>query len=282
MGRLDGKVAIVTGAARGTGAEIARLFDSEGASTTLVDVLDDRGEAVAKKLGDCARYRHLDVTSEREWRETVDEIRKREGHIDVLVNNAAVLHLATIDMTTVDAWERVLRVNCLGPFLGVRTVLPAMRASGGGSIVNIGSIDSVTGTSLTSAYTTSKFGLRGFTKVIALENKRFGIRANVVCPAAGNPEMHPPIVGWEETQRSPGRTAGRAERSRPDQEDLQRPTYEDPERVNRGPSAVAPAVLYFASDESRLCNGTELVLDGAGSAGIHVELPDRLYVTLEA
>jgi 3alpha(or 20beta)-hydroxysteroid dehydrogenase len=260
MGRLDGKVAIVTGAARGTGAEIARQFDAEGAHTTLVDVLDERGEAQASELSDRARYRHLDVTSEQDWYDVVHEIRAREGRIDVLVNNAAVLHLATIDMTTVEAWEHVLRVNCLGPFLGVRTVLPLMRAGGGGSIVNIGSIDSITGTSLTSAYTTSKFGIRGFTKVIALENKRFGIRANVVCPAAGNPEMHPPVVGWE---------------------DLPRRVSDDPERANRGPSAVAPAAVYFASDESRLANGTELLLDGAGSAGIHVELPDHLYVGLE-
>jgi 3alpha(or 20beta)-hydroxysteroid dehydrogenase len=261
MGRLDGKVAIVTGAARGTGAEIARQFDIEGAHTPLVDVHDERGEAQASELSDRARYRHLDVTSEQDWQQTVDEIRSREGRIDVLVNNAAVLHLATIDMTTVEAWEHVLRVNCLGPFLGVRTVLPLMRAGGGGSIVNIGSIDSITGTSLTAAYTTSKFGIRGFTKVIALENKRFGVRANVVCPAAGNPEMHPPIVGWE---------------------DLRRPVSDDPERANRGPSAVAPAAVYFASDESRLANGTELLLDGAGSAGIHVELPDHLYVGLDA
>jgi 3alpha(or 20beta)-hydroxysteroid dehydrogenase len=262
MGRLDGKVAIVTGAARGTGAEIARQFDAEGARTTLVDVLDDRGGPLAKELSDRARYRHLDVTSEEEWRTVVDEIREREGRVDVLVNNAAVLHLATIDMTSVEAFERVLWVNCIGPFIGVRTVLPIMRAGGGGSIVNIGSIDSVTGTSLTAAYTTSKFGIRGFTKVIALENRRFGIRANVVCPAAGNPEMHPPVVGWEDLPR--------------------RNDDDDPERMNRGPSAVAPAVVYFASDESRLANGTELVLDGAGSAGIYVELPDRLYAKLDS
>jgi 3alpha(or 20beta)-hydroxysteroid dehydrogenase len=260
MGRLDGKVAIVTGAARGTGAEIARAFDAEGAHSILVDVLDERGAGVADELSERATYRHLDVTSEDEWHDAVAEARERHGRVDVLVNNAAVLHLATIDMTTIEAWERVLRVNCLGPFLGARAVLPSMRAAGGGSIVNVGSIDSLTGTSLTAAYTTSKFGLRGFTKVIALENARFGVRANIVCPAAGNPEMHPPVVGWE---------------------DLERPAADDAERARRGPSAVAPAVVYFASDESRLCNGTELLLDGGGSAGIKVDLPDRLYTMLE-
>ena len=116
-----------------------------------------------------------------------------------------------------------------------------MRAAGGGSVVNLGSIDSVTGTSLTSAYTMSKFALRGLTKVTALENARFGVRANIVCPAAGNWEMHPPVVGWE---------------------DLERPPHDDAAMAERGPDAVAPAVVYFASDESRLCNGTELVLDG--------------------
>lgn len=251
MGRLEGKVALVTGAARGTGAEIARCFVAEGARTILADVLDEPGGAVAAELGDGARYRHLDVTSEADWAAAVAEL----DALDVLVNNAAVLHLATIDATTTEAFQRVLRVNALGPFLGTRACLPLLRASGRGSIVNVGSIDSVAAVPFTAAYTSSKFALRGLTKVTALENRRFGVRANIVCPEAGNPEMHPPVVGWE----SLGGGAGRS------------PT------PGRGPDAVAPAAVFFASDESQLCSGTELVLDGGRMAGEYFELPDDLY-----
>ena len=250
-GRLAGKVAIVTGAARGTGAEIAREFVAEGATVVVADVLDERGAATAAELGSAARYHHLDVTDADGWEGLLTEIATRDGHLDVLVNNAAVLHLATIDRTTPEAFDRIMRVNCFGAFLATQRCLPMLRESRG-SIVNIGSIDSVQGTALTSAYTASKFALRGLTKVTAIENGRFGVRANIVCPAAGNPEMHPPIVGAEDWP----------------------PLPPDPER---GPNRVAPAAVFFASDESQLCNGTELVLDRGESAGQHLDLPDALY-----
>lgn len=246
MKRLEGKVAIVTGAARGTGAEIARLFVQEGANVVVADVLDDRGEETAEAIG--ATYRHLDVTQEADWAAALGSL---GGKLDVLVNNAAVLHLATIDLTTREAFERLLQVNLVGAFLGTQAVLPALRASKG-CIVNLGSIDSVQGTALTAAYTASKFGMRGLTKVTALENAHFGVRANIVCPAAGNREMHPKIVGAEDWPALP-------------------------ESEGHGPAEVAPAVVYFASDESRLCNGTELVLDGGQSAGQAIPLPDSLY-----
>ena len=260
VGRLDGKRVLVTGAARGTGEAVARLFAAEGARVLLTDVLDQRGAAAATAIGSPARYRRLDVTRESDWAGAVAEVAESWGGLDVLVNNAAVLHLATIDLTTAEAFERVLRVNVLGAFLGTRACLPLLRAAGGASIVNIGSIDSVAGVSLTAAYTSSKFALRGLTKVTALENAQWKVRANIVCPAAGNPEMHPPVVGAPELAGAPAPAP-------------------DPER---GPGAVAPAALFLASDESRLCNGTELVLDAAQTAGDALRLPPSWYGIGEA
>ena len=253
MQRLEGKIALVTGAARGTGAVVARRFVEEGASVVVADVLDDRGRAVAAELGDAARFALLDVTDEDGWSRVVAGVLDAESRLDVLVNNAAVLHLATIDATTTEAFERLLRVNVLGAFLGIRTCLPALRASGAGSIVNVGSIDSVQGAALTGAYTASKFALRGLTKVVALENKKRGVRANIVCPMVGNPEMHPPIVGTD------GRPTPVGSGKPPDL------------------GAVAEAVCYFASDEARFTSGTELVIDGGHSAGLALDLPDAWF-----
>lgn len=254
MGRLDGKVALVTGAARGTGAEIAAVFAAEGAQVLLTDVLDERGEESAAKVG--GRYAHLDVTAEDDWRTVTGGL----DELHVLVNNAAVLHLTSIENTTAEVFEQVMRVNVLGAFLGTRECLPLLR-SAGGSIVNIGSSDSVQGTPATVAYTASKFAMRGLTKVTALENGKHGVRANIVCPRAGSAEMLTSLVGPPlELPPDPARLA----------------RFPDiPLGRTRGPADVSGAALFFASDESRYCTGTELVVDGGATAGEYIDVPGQ-------
>ena len=168
MGRLDGKVAIVTGAARGIGAETARAFVREGARVLLGDVLDEAGAKTAAELGAAACYRRLDVRHEADWAAAVAETRMRFGPVSVLVNNAAILEVASIEETTRARLAELLDVNLIGPFLGTQAVLPEMRAAGGGSIVNVASIDALEGEVGVAAYSASKWGLRGLSKCAAL------------------------------------------------------------------------------------------------------------------
>ena len=264
MGRLDGKVAIVTGMARGTGEEIIRVFAREGARVLGLDLRDERAQAVVSDLGagDSAAFRHCDVTSETDWAAAVDEVRARWGRLDVLVNNAAILHLQPLASTPVDVFERVLRVNCVGPFLSVQACAPLMIESGGGSIVNIGSTDSISGVPATGAYTASKFALRGLTKVVALEYGKHNIRCNIVCPGAGNPEMVTEFFADHGASVMSEVVSGR-----------QRSIQPSPMNRPGRPVDVAPAALYFASDESSYCTGTELIVDGGLHAGMYVDVP---------
>ena len=190
MASLEGKTAIVTGAARGVGATIARRLAEEGARVYLGDVLDEAGEATAKAIGPAAAYLSHDVTDEVAWERIVERVLADAGRIDVLVNNAAILHLGSVENTSPEALRRVLEVNAVGPYMGMRAVLPAMKRQAAGSIVNIASIDGLVGMNGVSAYAASKWGMRGFTKAAALELGRAGIRVNCVCPAGGNPEMY--------------------------------------------------------------------------------------------
>ena len=247
-GRLEGKVAIVTGGSRGTGEATARRFVREGARVVLADVLDELGRRVAGELGDAALYVHLDVTSEAEWAACLERTLAHFGRIDVLVNNAAVLHIAPLEQTALADWERLVRVNQTGPFLGIKTVAKAMRAAGGGSIVNVSSIDGLEGMSYVSAYASTKWALRGLAKCAALELGPDGIRVNTVCPAGGSDEMAAP---W----RPPGSkdTSG----------------YMDKRPIPRRGTVeeIAAMILFLASDESSYCTGSELLVDGGMLAG---------------
>ncbi len=259
MTALDGKVAIVTGAARGIGAAIARRFVAERARVVLADINDTEGAATAAMLGDAARYQHCDVADEADWAALVAYAVATFGRIDVLVNNAAVLVLRAIADTTADDYRRVFSVNELGVFLGIRAVTDAMRDGGGGSIVNISSIDGHFVTPGTSAYSASKFAVRGLTKTAALELGRFGIRVNAICPAARNHEMVMEALPADFLARL-------AERG------VARPVGEGRPPIGRHGTVddVAAACVYLASDDSAYMTGADLVLDGGRSVGMIV------------
>ena len=253
MGRLDGKVAIVTGGARGSGAAIAQRFVEEGATVVVADVADERGAKSAAEIG--ARYVHCDVTSEADWAALVRETLDAHAAVHVLVNNAALLLLRAIADTTAEDYRRLFEVNELGAFLGIKAVTDPMREAGGGSIVNISSIDGMFVTPGTAAYAASKFAIRGLAKTAALELGRFGIRVNCVCPAAGNPEMVaealPPDFDFQRVIEAGGAKRHRAPLHR-------RGSMRD----------VADAAVFFASDESAFVTGADLLVDGGLSAGM--------------
>ena len=249
--QLEDRIAIVTGAARGVGAVIARRLCDAGARVVLTDIRDEAGEAVARDLGEAATYRHLDVTSEEDWSRVVEETQREAGRIDVLVNNAARLHLGTIANTPPETVRGVLDVNLVGPMLGIRAVTPAMKAQGGGSIVSVCSLDGLLGMNGVSAYAASKWGLRGLTRSAALELGRDGIRVNTVCPAGGNPEMYGPWMDRLVTMLD--ETGSYVEdRAMPGEVPLE---------------SIADAVLFLASDASRHCTGVDLPVDGGAQAG---------------
>lgn len=258
MERLDGKVAIVTGAARGTGEATARRLVADGASVLLVDLLDELGSAVAASLGQRAYYRNGDITDESSWADIIGTAQSTFGPLTTLVNNAAILHIAPIEFTTADDYLRVIRVNELGTFLGVRESIAPMRENGGGSIVNISSIDGHHAAPGTSAYCASKFAVRGLTKVAALELGRYGIRVNCVNPAAGSNEMVEPLLPGVDI------AAMRAAQEKHDPPPIgRRGRVED----------VAATVAFLASDDSTFYTGADFDLDGGITAGMKIKGP---------
>ena len=252
MGRLDGKVALISGAARGQGEAEVRLFVKEGAMVVFGDVLDELGEVVAKDLGDAAHYLHLDVRKEDQWTAAVAEAESRFGKLDVLVNNAGVLHMGTLTHdTTLEDYMRIIEVNQIGVFLGMRTAIPAMLRNGAGAIVNTSSSNGIAGYGGTIAYTASKFAVRGMTKNAALEYGKAGIRVNSVHPGGIDTPMTRPddLGGFTDEDQA----AAWAMTPIP--------------RVGQ-PEEVANLVLFLASDEASYCSGAEFIVDGGMLAGV--------------
>ena len=254
MARLSGKVALITGSARGTGEVTARLFAAEGASVVLSDVQDERGRAVAKEIGDAALYVPLDVTDEAAWERAVRATLEQFGGLHILVNNAAVLDVAALTDTTAESFRRVVDVNLTGTFLGVRAVVEPMRRAGGGSIVNVSSVDGLETHNGIIAYAASKWGVRAVAKTAALELGRYGIRVNTVCPGPGSPEMVQPFVEQAiERIKASGETP--------------RPLPPNPWHRRGEMADVARAILFLASDDSDFVSGADLAVDGASTAG---------------
>jgi 3alpha(or 20beta)-hydroxysteroid dehydrogenase len=248
MGRLDGHVALVTGAASGMGAAIAAAYAREGAKTLCVDVNDAMGEPHVKSLDGEARYVHLDVTSESDWAEGVARCREWYGPPTILAAVAGVGDGGAIADTTLDAWDRVIKINQTGVFLGMREVIPSMVEAGHGSIVNLSSTDGIQGGAGQLAYVASKFAVRGMTKSAALELGEVGIRVNSIHPGFIDTPM---LASARDIGLDIDEMAGRLSVLH---------------RMGT-PEEVASLAVYLASDESSYCTGAEFVIDGGMTAG---------------
>ncbi len=250
MNRLAGKVALISGGARGQGEAEVRLFVQEGAKVVFGDILDELGETVAKDVGDATAYLHLDVRREEDWDRAVSEALSRFGSLDVLVNNAAILSMGVLTHeTTREEYMQVIEVNQLGVFLGMRATIPAMLRNKRGSIVNISSVAGLAGLGGTLAYTASKFAVRGMTKNAALEYGRAGIRVNSIHPGMIATPMIQPML--DERIKASGDDAFA--------------TYAIPRAAL--PREVANLALFLASDESSFCTGAEYLIEGGRLAG---------------
>jgi NAD(P)-dependent dehydrogenase (short-subunit alcohol dehydrogenase family) len=250
MGRLDGKVALISGGAKGQGATEARMFVREGASVVFGDILDDEGkklEAELRAAGGQATYVHLNVTRADDWRAAVATTVQAYGKLNVLVNNAGILFRASIEDTKEEDWDRIMAINVKGVFLGTQAVIPAMRQAGGGSIINISSVAGLVGSPQnTAAYSATKGAVRIFTKSTAIQHANDRIRANSVHPGPIETDMIKDVLAnkaaWEaRLRRLPMGRAGK-------------------------PEDVAYGVIYLASDESSYVTGSELVIDGGCTA----------------
>lgn len=245
--RLQGKVALITGGARGIGEGIARRFIAEGAQVMIADILDDAGTTLANSLGGAAAFTHLDVSSRADWDAAIADTESRFGRLDCLVNNAGIIVFKILDELAETDMRRILDINVLGVMLGTQAALPALERAGGGSIVNMSSADGISGANALTAYCASKFAVRGFTKACAMELGPRGIRVNSIHPGGIVSDMTNPT-------KLPRDVMDRAFRIYPAQR------AGDPEDI-------AAAAAFLASEDARYCHGTELAVDGGLNAG---------------
>ena len=241
MGRLDGKTALISGGARGQGAAEAALFAEEGANVVLTDVLDEEGERTADIIG--GTFLHHDVTSEDEWAAVVARAVELHGGVDVLINNAGIYADSSLVGGDVDEYRRVIEVNQVGVYLGMREVAPVMIERGGGSIINISSIGGMRGGGGSFAYTASKWAVRGMTKSAAVRLGPHGIRVN---------SIHPGLIN----------TPMLADTRMADPANIEQLLGQIPLRRMAEPSEVARLALFLASDESSYSTGSEFLIDG--------------------
>ena len=248
--RLEGKVAIISGGARGQGAAEAKMFAREGAKVVFGDILDDDGkkvEAEINEAGGDAIYVTLDVTDEDSWNGAVEATVSRYGKVDILVNNAGIVSWNTGDDATVEEWDNVMDVNAKGVFLGTRAVIPEMRKAGGGSIINISSISGMVGqVNIHPGYNASKGAVRILTKSTAVQYAKDGIRCNSVHPGPIKTEMT--RQGWSDPER------------------LQITEQRTPLGRYADPDEIAYGVMFLASDEASFMTGSEMVIDGGVTA----------------
>ncbi|MCM3588843.1 glucose 1-dehydrogenase [Mesobacillus maritimus] len=243
MKRLADKVAIITGGARGMGASHARLFVKEGAKVLIADILEQEGQALAAELGENAKFVKLDVTNKENWEQAVALTEKTFGPVNILVNNAGITMNKSIEDLTLEEYKRIVDINQVSVFLGMKAVIPSMKKAEGGSIVNISSMNGIVGGAI--GYTDTKFAVRGMTKAAALGLAHYGIRVNSVHPGV----IETPMIVQEETKDAVKEFA----------------KYIPNGRVAK-PEEVSNLVLYLASDESSYSTGSEFVVDGGMTA----------------
>jgi len=241
MARVAGKVALISGGARGMGAAHAELLVAEGAKVVIGDILDAEGEATAARLGDSVRFVHLDVTKPDDWNTAVSAAVDGFGGLDILVNNAGIANFAPIEDYTLEQWNLIIAINLTGTFNGIKAAIPALKKSGRGSIINISSTAGIKGVAALPGYTAAKFAVRGLTKEVAIDLGRYNIRANSIHP--GN--IRTPMTDGLDVDQSlvPLGRMGDA-------------------------SELSAMVLFLASDESSFSTGAEFIADGGETAGI--------------